>query len=374
MAVQEDYLFDVDIRSRELKPVYWLGPVYEVRRGTWFYQEGSTLRPCDENLASQLEEGFLKVRPWKYPKMHEADPKKDASFKDGAPSATDQNRQTAFDPQGLPRSMEGQPSAAPCMAEPRQPHSYRLFGSYMNSVATYQDEMTAWLSSDSVLSWVTSTVYQRFSGGTGYMGGIKLVRGWSDSAITPRSMECKANGENTPHLAADQPRATRQSEHVLPKEAYPGGASNSPPASDSAAKENDAEYQFETELEDDDFRPEEGESQGREIDHVILVTHGIGQLLSSRMESMNFVHDVNILRKTMKTTYTNSADLCALNLENGDGPKNCRVQVLPVCWRHLLQFPKKREKVREQDLGDMASDDDECTFTMPIGSMCTFEC
>jgi hypothetical protein len=56
VPVNEDFLFDVDIESRELAPVYWLGPVYNVRRGTWFYQEGSNLRPCEENLAAQLEE------------------------------------------------------------------------------------------------------------------------------------------------------------------------------------------------------------------------------------------------------------------------------------------------------------------------------
>lgn len=38
IPVNEDYLFDVDIRKRELSPVYWLGPAYDVRRGTWFYQ------------------------------------------------------------------------------------------------------------------------------------------------------------------------------------------------------------------------------------------------------------------------------------------------------------------------------------------------
>lgn len=38
VAVNEDYLFDVDIKKRELAPVYWKGPVYDVRRGTWFYQ------------------------------------------------------------------------------------------------------------------------------------------------------------------------------------------------------------------------------------------------------------------------------------------------------------------------------------------------
>jgi hypothetical protein len=63
VPVNEDFLFDVDIEDRELSPVYWLGPIYEVRRGSWFYQEGSTLRPCEENLAAQLEEGYLKVKP-----------------------------------------------------------------------------------------------------------------------------------------------------------------------------------------------------------------------------------------------------------------------------------------------------------------------
>lgn len=38
VPVNEDYLFDVDVERRELAPAYWLGPVYEVRRGTWFYQ------------------------------------------------------------------------------------------------------------------------------------------------------------------------------------------------------------------------------------------------------------------------------------------------------------------------------------------------
>lgn len=38
IPVNEDYLFDVDIIKRELAPVYWLGPAYDVRRGTWFYQ------------------------------------------------------------------------------------------------------------------------------------------------------------------------------------------------------------------------------------------------------------------------------------------------------------------------------------------------
>jgi hypothetical protein len=64
VPVNEDYLFDVDLERRELSPAYWIGPVYEVRRGTWFFQDGSTIKPCEENLATQLEEGYLKVKPW----------------------------------------------------------------------------------------------------------------------------------------------------------------------------------------------------------------------------------------------------------------------------------------------------------------------
>jgi len=36
VPVNEDFLFDVNIDERELAPVYWLGPVYDVRRGSWF--------------------------------------------------------------------------------------------------------------------------------------------------------------------------------------------------------------------------------------------------------------------------------------------------------------------------------------------------
>lgn len=37
VPVNEDYLFDVQIEARELIPAYWLGPVYDVKRGTWFF-------------------------------------------------------------------------------------------------------------------------------------------------------------------------------------------------------------------------------------------------------------------------------------------------------------------------------------------------
>jgi hypothetical protein len=99
-------------------------------------------------------------------------------------------------------------------------------------------------------------------------------------------------------------------------------------AQDSTEFEEQARKQEEKEMED--LRETDDEDREREIDHLVLVTHGIGQRLGLRLESVNFIHDVNVLRKTMKRVYKASPDLQALNSAFPDRQKNCRVQVLPV--------------------------------------------
>lgn len=58
VPVNEDHLFQVDIYKREISPVYWEGPVFEVRRATWFMQTDSKWLPCEENMAKQIEQGY----------------------------------------------------------------------------------------------------------------------------------------------------------------------------------------------------------------------------------------------------------------------------------------------------------------------------
>lgn len=87
------------------------------------------------------------------------------------------------------------------------------------------------------------------------------------------------------------------------------------------------------------------------------------------MESVNFVHDVNMMRKTLKSVYAGSEDLKALNSDSETGPGNCRVQVLPVCWRHLLDFPKRRENKGESDLADADAEEDNCKWIVARLSM-----
>ncbi|GKU01556.1 ddhd protein [Fusarium langsethiae] len=373
VPVNEDFLFDVDIESRELAPVYWLGPVYSVRRGTWFYQEGSNLRPCEENLAAQLEEGYLKMKPWLYP------------TRDRSPLGTRRNMTPKVSQENLKSTSKGpvENTAAPQVGDASpteppsrgqsEPQSYRLFGTHMNSMATYHDTNTAYLNTEGMLSWVASSMYQRFSGGS-YMSGVKLARGYSEpsknkekDAEKDKSDENKSEtGEDVLPLDEKQQRLLKRrsappSTRASQEEPIQEGVKNSPgrdprqstlqrqlssllesEGKTKAEKEEEIRRRQEQEIQDD-YNAQAGETQGREIEHLVLVTHGIGQLLSLRMESINFVHDVNVLRKTIKSVYAHSADLKALNSELGAGP----------------DFPKKREKKGERDLGDLDGDEDE---------------
>lgn len=396
VPVNEDFLFDVDIDKRELAPAYWFGPIYDVRRGSWFYQEGSNLRPCEENLANQLEEGYLKVKPWRYEAVSQAQAElkpasgphpKDANeiirTFDGAAASKSQLQTSAED--SKTKADPKETSAATPTKFQLQTH--RLFGAYMNSVVTYQDASVGWILSDDLYSRMSSTVYQRFAGG-GHLGGTKVIRGYTEPGkskdkklevsytaddgnlgASPTSKTQKRRSAPphidtaTTHADASGPAShnvERSSEDDGPQESKLAALQrqmstivSSPEPEDPAKQDEQARKGDENEIEQD-YKEVDGDDPGREIEHLILITHGIGQRLGLRMENLNFIRDVNKLRKTLKSVYDASPDLQALNNELEKLPKNCRVQVLPVVWRHLLDFPKQsfKQHGKEQDLTD----------------------
>ncbi|OGM39550.1 DDHD domain protein [Aspergillus bombycis] len=345
VPVNEDYLFDVDVERRELSPAYWIGPIYEVRRGTWFVQDGSTIKPCEENLATQLEEGYLKIKPWRFEEVEEPSTLRDRTENAG---------HTAYVPaNGL--------------------HTYRLFGAYMNSLVTYQDSSSALLINDDFLSRVSTTVYQKLGG----VPGTRLVRGFSETKRQKEAPDSR-NPNRKLNQGSSSTSEARRSDHQdnrgldgmkpgvtesnFENSTTPGinqrstlerqMSSLASEPQNVAEIEEQARRQEEKEMEDS--RQAYGNDRDREIDHLVLVTHGIGQRLGLRLESINFIHDVNVLRKTMKNVYKVSPDLQALNSAFGDKHENCRVQVLPVCWRHLLDFPYRgvSQNRKELDLAD----------------------
>lgn len=391
IPVLEDYLFDVDLSSFELAPAYWIGPVFEVRRGSWFYQDG---KPCEENLAYQLEEGYLKVKPFRFPKpipkeKAAKEPKSSMYSVFGTSRGRGGSGSAEITPRGSMDSLRGESQVEPeptssGKESPPNQQAYRLFGTYMNSVVTYQDSTIAWLSTDNLMS----SVFQRFAPG-GY-GAVKVIRGYTEpeskEAKKPKSeSETIPTTPNTAHPSTQRDPGLKLDEKqqtlLKRRSAPPSTTSESTKEAKDAAPESRAEIlqdqmsvltsdntadideaarkRDEKEIQND-YDNEPGEEQGRPIDHLILVTHGIGQKLGYRTSGVNFVHDVNIFRKTLKSVFADSADLQALNADLDRLPNNCRIQVLPVCWRHLLDFPRQGVKNRrERDLGDVEEEEEE---------------
>ncbi|KZM23828.1 uncharacterized protein EKO05_0001041 [Ascochyta rabiei] len=410
VPVNEDYLFDVEIETRELAPSYWLGPVYDVKRGTWFTPSGE---PVDEGLAMQLEEGYLKCKPWR---LGKPDEKRSASQPRARPVSlgaglSDDHRKelgrlnrdstsNPVTPRGSFDNLRGEANkqqdgtssgerAATPNAPAEIPRTHRLFGAHMNSTVTFQDENTAWLLTDDMWARMGSTLYQRFAGGAHY-AGYKYIRGYTDPTEKKQANASKdpkgkketerpstpshlaygsdnekptntgsgggSDAENTDNEGVESPQESRR--RTLERQVSSLMTSSQPDYQEK--QEEEARKREEKEMRED-YKTQDKQEQGREIEHLLLVTHGIGQRLGMRMESINFIHDVNTMRKSFKSVYANSPDLQALNSEVDSDTKNSRIQVIPIVWRHLLDFPKQslKHNRKEHDLGDLDHEDHE---------------
>ena len=344
VPVNEDYLFDVDVEKRELSPAYWMGPVYEVRRGTWFFQDGSGLKPCEENLATQLEEGYLKLRPWRTSTAEIRPPEQSVDGQDSQPSIHGSQGPNSAKSHTPPQGGHG--STAP----PSDPQQYRLFGAYMNRIVAYQDPFTAWLTTDDFMSRVSISVYQKLGG----VPGTKVVRGMIEPRRAKETPDSKGPEqkpvEKTPGASNIETPATETEKSTEPlsvdapaskiatelenAERRPKSTLERQMSSLKGEPQNPAELEEQArrqeEQEMEDLREVDSEDREREVEHLLLVVHGIGERLGQRLESINFIHDVNVLRKILKGVYKASPDLQALNSAFADSNGNCRVQVLPV--------------------------------------------
>lgn len=170
------------------------------------------------------------------------------------------------------------------------PQTHRLFGAYMNSVVTYQDSTVAWLSADSYISKLSSTVYQKFAGG-GYLSGVKLVRGFTDA----KTKEPENKIPTTPLSAAMRPPDTpttlqldEKQQKLLKRRSAPPSIAHTEPEANEPANVGQPPLVEESEREADereirnDYHDRDNENQARDIEHLILVTHGIGQRLGMR--------------------------------------------------------------------------------------------
>ena len=258
---------------------------------------------------------------------------------------------------------------------------HRLFGAYATSVASYQDDKTAYIVTDDFLSRMSGTLYEKI-GGKSHYAGIKVARGYlrpsehtketkPDREVANTGDEDQKRGR-TSEIAADNVEDDKVKEQLKINKAVTSEIPNdiidrklstlitSKASEDSSRQEKVAQSRDNKQIKDE-YKGFEGEDQHREIEHLILAVHGIGQRLSLRMESVNFIHDINTLRKSLKAVFAGSPDLQALHPNADDKIKNCKIQVLPICWRHLLDFPRQSLKFNrdEHDLSEANIDENE---------------
>ncbi|RIA99480.1 DDHD domain-containing protein [Glomus cerebriforme] len=290
ILVNEDFLFEVDIENREISPVYWFGPVYSVVRATWFYQnESNKIIPCNENLAIQIEQGYIERQAWEPPVE-------------------------VIGPDGNIKVI------------PRPEKKWDLTDSQH---VIYSSPTIAWLITDGITGKLSKSIFSAFTNGEN-LGGVRLIRGYEEveKFISKKSSTDKSKDR---HRDASLDR-------------------DQTPEARKRALERKLQLQ---EIEDYD---NEESDEIREIDHLILVIHGVGQKLSERTGYTNFVHDVSILRKTLKNVYsTNPPPECKARLPPKfvipkDSQLGNGVQVLPIHWRQEIKFGMASEDEDIQDL------------------------
>ncbi|KAI9498558.1 DDHD domain-containing protein [Zychaea mexicana] len=321
VLVNEDHLFEVDVTARTISPVYWEGPIYEVRRATWFIQgDGSKWVPCEESLAEQIELGYYKHKPYLmaedpitttttnpsstsslYPEEKQQEDKDDAELQRSA---------TAIEEKKLEISLEQKPVEK----------QWNLLGPYLGQYIVYTGTNTAWLLYNTAGSKIAKSIITRLTNRSN-LGGTRLLRGYPE--VEKQSKPKTANSPKT----MEQEKAGKENERSI---------------DDITMAQEQVEG----------YDNEDSEEEMRPIDHLIFVIHGIGQKMSERM-GQNFTHDVNVLRKTLKSAYPT-----AISATNSPQRPN-GIQVLPILWRHEITFgvASDDEEGLEMDLGMVGADD-----------------
>lgn len=319
VEVNEDRLFQVNLDKMILSPVYWEGPQFLVRRGTWFRSDGVPLASPE---AENVEAGYHAIKPYMFDKHKSRNfeitkqSRQDiAKFNDQVKRAglTESADEDDLDTSDILRLLKHKKilyvNAKDALIFPSSIKSSFEIGVIRNfgmgpiplmSVDRIQRGFTEDLG-ETILDNITSTQIPSLSD---YLSGELL--------------DFSSLSEKSKSLRKDQNRnkAAEKQGPISPEE----------PASEIPELSMKADYEHNVDI----------KSSERKIEHLVLCIHGIGQILGSKYESVNFIHSINVLRNTMKMVFTKSDEF--LNLLSSEKEKNNKVQVLPISWRHEIDF------------------------------------
>lgn len=167
----------------------------------------------------------------------------------------------------------------------------------MNSFVVFADAQSAWLMTDDFYGKLSSTLYQRISSGQ-HMGGIKLVRGYSEGSksaaekksdipvsvsrpVTPtpeaKALKAEVNA-NLKRRSVPAPSSLNEgskTEESIVDRLDPRKALQRHLSAYEAELVGE-EQMLEEEMKEDYKNPDDdnAEDQGREIEYLLLTTHG----------------------------------------------------------------------------------------------------
>ena len=171
------------------------------------------MKPCDENLATQIEEGYLKLKPFRAPATTTTKVLAQSEDKVTRPPLQSPNPKTKESPSETetkaPNSRSSSPfrfsrsgtPTTPVVEIAKKEMIWKLLGDlHMGKYVVYTNATTAWLLSDDLYGKLTSSVYQTLSAGI-HLGGAKLVRGYVELGKA-KAQDKEVNESKSPTMVA----------------------------------------------------------------------------------------------------------------------------------------------------------------------------
>ncbi|CCF57573.1 hypothetical protein KAFR_0C05820 [Kazachstania africana CBS 2517] len=299
VQVNEDDLFTVDLQKMTLKPTYWEGPTYEVRRGIWF---DSNKNPLSPQLSEELDELHGKNE-------HNVVLKLKGNYPEGRLIYFIDDGNVGF----ILKNLDG--------------------GSL-------------------ILNYLKSGIGQYLP-----INGIKVTKYVHEQESSISDVKKTKNNNSK-----ENPIENNTSSYLskLTGSDLVDGISSYLSWND-VKTETEENKEFKHEMENDyqtsDSKGSPYKKNKRHVKHLILCVHGIGQTLGKKYKYINFAHTINLLRLNMKKVYSESVGIRHLNKENNmeDPENNCGIQLLPITWRHSINFEAEKNAAIASDLPSLSN-------------------
>lgn len=315
--VKEDRLFQVELNKMELSSVYWPGPVYEVRRGTWFSRDGMPLAP---SVAQKIEEGYRSVKPFDFDS--------DSSLLKNIPRDLTAKFNREITQKGTEKPVD--------IAKEED-----VVDLGNGKAVIFFDDIYGALFPKELSTFQVNIIRSLKPTYGSLMSVIPIQRGFT---------------EGLDASIVDSVKSTKVSSltQILQNEVATLFSKNSNESGRTEDSDEEKSSILNHVIESDCNDTKSELDSCRKINHLLLCVHGIGQLLGGRYESVNFTHSINVMRSTMREVFMNEKKYQQLAYgshfdKNSEMQKsNNTIQVLPISWRHQVEFhpgkPFKGEK------------------------------